>query len=389
MKNFILLLCLAASISACSVDSLDSHETDLLTTDFAAQQSLDQISVQGIPIVSFDLIHEQGQVKGTVHVTNDCDNLYVQVTGEGDEANLGIYEDMADFPKKNGAQENVAPGDLEYDQNDAVDFLWTFPLSDFKGDGVYIFVNSGAAWGGDQAYGSAKYFHYTIGQCPVDNGQCTYGYGYWRNHNPIDNPGNQENAWPSSVTELYLGNTSYSIEELVEILNTNVGGNGFVSLAHHLIAAKLNIANGAYDPEIASVIEAADALIGDLQFGTDELSMNEIGDIQAALEAFNEGSASCGEVEEPACIEDVFVELCSSEIDNPTLQGFTNYFRNLVFLNTDLTTITGTFSPSLAELHAQFLEEGPVGTWTTNYTVTVEGCGEVTFEVTAQVNDCE
>jgi hypothetical protein len=43
-----------------------------------------------------------------------------------------------------------------------------------------------------------------------------------------------------------------------------VAGNGLISLAHQLIAAKLNVARGADGSTIASAIAAADALIGSL-----------------------------------------------------------------------------------------------------------------------------
>ncbi len=78
--------------------------------------------------------------------------------------------------------------------------------------------------------------------CP---GGCTYTQGFWKNHGP--NPsGNNQNEWP--VTSLTLGSVSYSDLELESILNTPVGGNGLISLAHQLIAAKLNVANGASAP---------------------------------------------------------------------------------------------------------------------------------------------
>jgi len=82
---------------------------------------------------------------------------------------------------------------------------------------------------------------------------CTYTVGYWKNH---------EEAWP--VTSLTLGTVVYTKAQLLSILNESVGGNGLVSLCHQLIAAKLNIAQGA-DPTAASAtIAAADAQIGSL-----------------------------------------------------------------------------------------------------------------------------
>jgi hypothetical protein len=90
-----------------------------------------------------------------------------------------------------------------------------------------------------------------------DNGDdgdhdCVFTQGYWKNH---------PEAWP--VQELALGGRTYSQDELLAIFHTPVKGNGLVSLAHQLIAAKLNVANGGA-VSINVSIEDADRLIGDL-----------------------------------------------------------------------------------------------------------------------------
>jgi len=82
---------------------------------------------------------------------------------------------------------------------------------------------------------------------------CTYTLGYWKTH-----PG----AWP--VLSLTLGTVTYNQAELLSILNLPSGGNGLVILAHQLIAAKLNLANGADPSVISATIAAADAQIGSL-----------------------------------------------------------------------------------------------------------------------------
>jgi hypothetical protein len=82
---------------------------------------------------------------------------------------------------------------------------------------------------------------------------CTFTQGYWKNH-----PG----AWP--VTSLPLGNVVYTAAELLSIFNQPAQGNGLPILAHQLIAAKLNIANGADASSINATIAAADAQIGNL-----------------------------------------------------------------------------------------------------------------------------
>jgi hypothetical protein len=66
------------------------------------------------------------------------------------------------------------------------------------------------------------------------------------------------------VNSITLGTVNYTAAELCAILNTPAGGNGLISLAHQLIATKLNIANGADASGIAAAVAAADAQIGNL-----------------------------------------------------------------------------------------------------------------------------
>lgn len=85
-----------------------------------------------------------------------------------------------------------------------------------------------------------------------DNRDCVHSQGYWKNH---------PSAWP--VSSVRLGNIIYTKTQALAILNQPAGGNGLVSLAHQLIAAKLNVAAGAIPGTLISgVIATADALIG-------------------------------------------------------------------------------------------------------------------------------
>jgi hypothetical protein len=63
---------------------------------------------------------------------------------------------------------------------------------------------------------------------------CTYTQGYWKNH---------PSAWP--VTSLTIGGVSYSEQQLLDLFNTPPMGDASLILAHQLIAALLNVANGA------------------------------------------------------------------------------------------------------------------------------------------------
>jgi hypothetical protein len=120
---------------------------------------------------------------------------------------------------------------------------------------------------------------------------CTYTQGYWKNH---------PNAWP--VTSLTLGSVVYSKAQLLAILDESVQGNGLVSLAHQLIAAKLNIAQGA-DPSAASAaIASADAMIGSLvipPIGSGYLAPSQTSSTTQTLDDYNNGiigPGHCGTV---------------------------------------------------------------------------------------------
>jgi len=121
---------------------------------------------------------------------------------------------------------------------------------------------------------------------PCGSTGCTLTLGFWKNH-PED--------WP--VTTLSLGTTSYSQTDLLNILNQPVKGNGLVSLAHQLIAAKLNIANGASGSVIATTIANADSAIGGLvvpPIGSGSLSTSSVGSLVTALDNFNNGLVAGG-----------------------------------------------------------------------------------------------
>lgn len=131
--------------------------------------------------------------------------------------------------------------------------------------------------------------------CPVES--CTFTQGYWKTHGPIPT-GNNSNEWP--VTELMLGSVLYTDLQLQSIFDKPAGGNGLISLAHQLMAAKLNIANGADGTSVAGAIAAADALIGGLvvpPVGTGSLSPSSTSSLNATLTSFNEGAIGPGHCE--------------------------------------------------------------------------------------------
>ncbi len=123
---------------------------------------------------------------------------------------------------------------------------------------------------------------------------CVYTQGYWKTHGPVPT-GNNQNEWP--VGSLTLGTFSYTDLQLLDILNRPAQGNGLVALAHQLIAAKLNIANGASDTAVAGAIAAADALIGGLvvpPVGSGFLHPSLTSGLNNTLTSYNEGSLPGG-----------------------------------------------------------------------------------------------
>jgi len=122
--------------------------------------------------------------------------------------------------------------------------------------------------------------------CPLVVG-CTVGQGFWKNGYP--------GKWPASALSggLTLGSVSYTAAQLESIFNTPpAGGQGLLILAHQLIAAKLNIANGADPSAVASTIAAADALIGGLvapPVGSGSLPSSAVSALATTLDQYNSG----------------------------------------------------------------------------------------------------
>ena len=81
--------------------------------------------------------------------------------------------------------------------------------------------------------------------------------------------------------------------------------------------------------------------------------------------------------------------ICTTAVNNPTLQGFSAYYRAQISLSyQEINTLTGTFSPTMADLLTQYNTSGGVGTFTTTYTVTTADCGQVSFDVSVTINNC-
>ncbi len=122
---------------------------------------------------------------------------------------------------------------------------------------------------------------------PCNPGQnCTYTQGYWKNHTDV---------WP--LQSLTLGAVSYNASQLLQILNRPAQGNGLVTLSHQLIAAKLNIANGADPTAVQQSVIDADTMVGGLivpPIGSGYLSPGQTSQLTDALTQYNEGTVGPG-----------------------------------------------------------------------------------------------
>jgi hypothetical protein len=81
------------------------------------------------------------------------------------------------------------------------------------------------------------------------------------------------------------------------ILDNPAQGNGLVILAHQLIAAKLNIANGADPSAVQQAVTDADNMIGVLvapPIGNGYLPPDQTGDLTETLTEYNEGTIGPG-----------------------------------------------------------------------------------------------
>jgi hypothetical protein len=127
----------------------------------------------------------------------------------------------------------------------------------------------------------------TCSTAPCGGGSsCTYTQGYWKTH---------PEAWV--INAMTLGTVAYDQGDLLAIFGTPTGGNGLISLAHQLIAAKLNIANGADGSALGTAIADADALIGALvvpPLGTGYLAPATTSALTTTLDNFNQGVTGPG-----------------------------------------------------------------------------------------------
>jgi RNA polymerase sigma factor (sigma-70 family) len=123
---------------------------------------------------------------------------------------------------------------------------------------------------------------------PASQG-CVYGHGYWKNHPDL---------WP--VSALSLGDETCAATELLGLLDEPIHTDASLILARQLIAARLNLADGADDSTIAPTIAAADAWLDDYaaqlpyDVAPDSPQGQEAVSLADTLEQYNEGTLPGG-----------------------------------------------------------------------------------------------
>jgi hypothetical protein len=113
------------------------------------------------------------------------------------------------------------------------------------------------------------------------NGECTLGF--WKNF---------PDRWPSTCLPLLLGTVSYTKSQLLQIFDQPAKGNGLISLAHQLIAARLNLCNGSDPTAVTGTIASADAQIGGLvvpPIGSGTIAPEPTSSLTEALDDYNNG----------------------------------------------------------------------------------------------------
>lgn len=121
---------------------------------------------------------------------------------------------------------------------------------------------------------------------PMKKLGCVRTPGFWKNHNQFATAPGLQYVWPIDEETLLCGMT------WLDILNTAPRGDAWYILARHYIAARLNVASGAYAPsKVRSAMAAAATLLADNcgGFPPGEEGREEALRLKEILEAFNEG----------------------------------------------------------------------------------------------------
>jgi hypothetical protein len=189
-------------------------------------------------------------------------------TGNYAGAELSVTLSMHCFEVGTGASnKNVDPGASGW-------FSWTVTHQPTNGGPLNSSQN-----------GTVGDFNFNCQPPPPPPGGCTLTQGFWKNH---------PDAWP--VGSLLIGGVSYTESQLIDILNTPPRGDATYILIHQLIAAKLNVANGADSSSIASTITAADNYLAAHPLGSNPKGAAQTQGTSLAntLDSYNSGTTGPG-----------------------------------------------------------------------------------------------
>jgi hypothetical protein len=122
----------------------------------------------------------------------------------------------------------------------------------------------------------------------IPPGNCTYTQGFWKNHTD----------WP--VASLVLGGVTYTQAEATAILRTPPRGDATYILIHQVIAAMLNVANGADASSVSATLAEADAWLTASPLGSKPSGVARERGIALAsvLDDFNNGTIGPGHCDE-------------------------------------------------------------------------------------------
>ncbi len=139
-----------------------------------------------------------------------------------------------------------------------------------------------------------------------DGSNCTHSIGYWKEH---------PEAWP--VDEITIGGATYTKEEALLFLDPPPRGDATYILAVQLLAARLNILNGADPSILEEVIEDADEWLVDNPLGSKPKNPERKVGIALAevLEMYNNGEIGPG-----MCSEDGRRNISSLDTEESTFR---------------------------------------------------------------------
>ncbi|GIK40830.1 MAG: hypothetical protein BroJett011_46630 [Chloroflexota bacterium] len=109
---------------------------------------------------------------------------------------------------------------------------------------------------------------------------CTLTQGYWKSH---------PDAWP--VKQITIGGVTYPQAEALAIFNIEPDGDATYILAHQLLAAKLNILNGADPSSVTNTVVEADDWLNEHPLGSNPSNPDREAGIKLSetLDKYNRG----------------------------------------------------------------------------------------------------